>query len=79
VHTFKQAPQLLLSVVKSLHIPPQLVFGEHEHALVWQVAPPVHTVPQAPQLLLSICKFVQKDVPLSGHTLYEQHLLSAWG
>jgi hypothetical protein len=52
-------PQLIESVVKSVHTPLQLVCPAGQHSPAAQTFPPEHAYPQAPQLLAFVVKSTQ--------------------
>jgi hypothetical protein len=61
-HWFPHAPQLLKSLLVSMHVPPQSIWPlGQEQVPPWQVWPSMHGLPHLPQLLKSV--LVSTHVP----------------
>jgi hypothetical protein len=63
-HAVAQAPQLLVSVVVSTQVPPQLTVGALQgetHTPMAQSSPVAHAIPQAPQLAGSLAVSTQVE------------------
>jgi hypothetical protein len=81
-HAWPHMPQLLLSVIGSLHVPPQLLLPVVQHSgfvpplVVVQVWLAVHVVPQAPQFCSSVPRSLQTPLhavwPVVQHVPFEQ-------